>query len=392
MKGGQEKVADIYTNKCINIKKLTNMNTYYDKDSVAALNRSLGINLEEIINDQQLNDDQKFNAIYGKILTALLNKWIKNDTTGELGLPKDFNVAEFVKQQVAGASVTDVDYISNISILPEYAQKLKDARDSDVKTEVDNMFKMAHMVINSHSFNVDAIANIILDCGVLALSLAGTLVAYEIMIGTLIAEPFSAVVTAGAVAGLAVMGFTSVAAFFTLLSAISINRSFYGIVLNDTDKDLFIPGWNCIQGNDKMEGIYSRHGKVSGLMVDGYAGEHNAIVGKRTVIENNKLCCCGLYQMDKNTLSATGSESLMRFDWDNTKFDLYSSCPMHGSNALDISFDYVGKKMYEATTKIVNEWKKDKLTYHQKSKNGLNVSSSLNETSNPPAYGVVCVW
>ena len=59
---------------------------------------------------------------------------------------------EFVKQQVAGASVTDVDYISNISILPEYAQKLKDARDSDVKTEVDNMFKMAHMVINSHSF------------------------------------------------------------------------------------------------------------------------------------------------------------------------------------------------------------------------------------------------
>ena len=196
MKGGQEKVADIYTNKCINIKKLTNMNTYYDKDSVAALNRSLGINLEEIINDQQLNDDQKFNAIYGKILTALLNKWIKNDTTGELGLPKDFNVDEFVKQQVAGASVTDVDYISNISILPEYAQKLKDARDSDVKTEVDNMFKMAHMVINSHSFNVDAIANIILDCGVLALSLAGTLVAYEIMIGTLIAEPFSAVFTA----------------------------------------------------------------------------------------------------------------------------------------------------------------------------------------------------
>ncbi len=96
--------------------------------------------------------------------------------------------------------------------------------------------------------------------------------------------------------------------------------------------------------------------------------------------------------MDKNTLSATGSESLMRFDWDNTKFDLYSSCPMHGSNALDISFDYVGKKMYEATTKIANEWKKDKLTYHQKSKNGLNVSSSLNETSNPPAYGVVCVW
>ncbi|OLA07298.1 MAG: hypothetical protein BHW19_00580 [Eubacterium sp. 38_16] len=85
------------------------MNTYYDKDSVAALNRSLGINLEEIINDQQLNDDQKFNAIYGKILTALLNKWIKNDTTGELGLPKDFNVDEFVKQQVlVDLSITSI--------------------------------------------------------------------------------------------------------------------------------------------------------------------------------------------------------------------------------------------------------------------------------------------
>ena len=367
------------------------MNKYDDKDSVAALNCSLGINLEEIINDPQLNDDQKFNAIYCKVLTALLNKWIKNDTSGQLGLPEGFNVDEFVKQQVAGASNTEVKYIPNILVVPNYAKQLKDARNSDVATEVTNLFKMADTVINSHCYDVDSVANVMLEFGVLAFSIVGAAAAYEVMLASFIAEPFSAVVTAGAVAGLISMSFAAAASFFALLSAISINRSFYGIVLNDTDHDLLIPGWDCIQGNDKMEGIYSRHGKVSGLMVDGYAGEHKAIVGKRTVIENNKLCCCGLYQMDKNKLSGTGSESLMRFDSDNTKFDLYSSCPLHGNNVLDISFDYVDKKMYEATSQIANEWKKNKSTYYKKDKNGLTVSSSLNSTSGSPAYGIVCV-
>lgn len=383
------------------------MNKYDDKDSVAALNRSLGINLEEIINDPQLNDDQKFKAIYGKVLTALLTKWINNDTTGELGLPEGFNVDEFVKQQVTGASKTEVDYIPNILVVPNYAKELKNARGDEVRKQVVNLFNLAHTVINSHRFDVNSVAQMMFGAGVLALNLIGAVAsvaalggAIAVAIATLggaspVALPAAVLAIAGvfaAGAGVVATGFAELASIFAFLATISINRSFYGIVLNDTDHDLLIPGWDCIQGNDKMEGIYSRHGKVSGLMVDGYAGEHKAIVGKRTVIENNKLCCCGLYQMDKNTLSATGSESLMRFDWDNTKFDLYSSCPMHGSNALDISFDYVGKKMYEATTKIANEWKKDKLTYHKKSKNGLNVSSSLNKTSGSPAYGVVCVW
>lgn len=367
------------------------MNKHVINNPKEAIKQALGIDVNEIMNDPQLDDDQKFNAVYGQILTALLNKWIKNDTSGELGLPEGFNVDEFVKQQVAEASVTNVDYISNILVIPEYAQKLKDAKESDVETEVENLFKMAHMVINSSSFNVDSIATIIIDCGVLAVSLLGALAAYEAMIISLIAEPFSALITLGAVASLTAMGLSTVAAFFSLLSTISINRSFYGIVLNDTDKDLFIPGWNCNQGDRKMAGIYSRHGKVSGLMVDGYAGEQEAIVGKRIIVDDVLLCNCGLYQMDKNTLTPTGTESLMRFDWDNTKFDLYSSCPMTGENMLDISFDHVGMNMYDATTKIANEWKKDKLTYHSKNKNGLTVSSSLKSTSNSPAYGIICV-
>lgn len=382
------------------------MNTYYDKDSVAALNRSLGINLEEIINDQQLNDDQKFKSIYGKVLTALLTKWINNDTTGELGLPKDFNVDEFVKQQVAGASVTDVDYIPNILVVPDYAEALKKAKGNDVKTEVTNIFKLAQTIIDSNSFEVNSVAQMMFGAGVIAFTLLGVVAstaafgaAIAAFIATLgaspVALPAAVIALAGVFAtgaGLVAMGFAAVASFLSLLSAISINRSFYGIVLNDTDHDLLIPGWNCIQGNDKMEGIYSRHGKVSGLMVDGYAGEHNAIVGKRTVIENNKLCCCGLYQMDKNTLSATGSESLMRFDWNNTKFDLYSSCPMHDDNVVDISFNHVNDTMYKATSGIAKEWSKNRFTYNKKDKNGLTVSSSLNDRRHSPAYGIVCVW
>lgn len=382
------------------------MNTYYDKDSVAALNRSLGINLEEIINDQQLNDDQKFNAIYGKVLTALLTKWINNDTSGQLGLPEGFNVDEFVKQQVAGASNTEVKYIPNILVVPDYAKKLKDAREDEVRKQVVNLFNLAHTVINSHRFDVDLVAQMMFGAGVMAftfLGVATSAVAFGAAIAAAIATfggaspavlPAAVIALAGVFAtgaGLVATGFTEVASIFAFLASISINRSFYGIVLNDTDHDLLIPGWDCIQGNDKMEGIYSRHGKVSGLMVDGYGGEQKAIVGKRTVVENNKLCCCGLYQMDKNKLSGTGSESLMRFDWDNTKFDLYSSCPLHGNNVLDISFDYVDKRMYEATSQIANEWKKNKSTYYKKDKNGLTVSSSLNSKSGSPAYGIVCV-
>ncbi|MCS2893900.1 hypothetical protein [Parabacteroides faecis] len=173
MKGGQEKVADIYTNKCINIKKVTSMNKYDDKDSVAVLNRSLGINLEEIINDPQLNDDQKFKAIYGKVLTALLTKWINNDTTGELGLPEGFNVDEFVKQQVTGASKTEVDYIPNILVVPNYAKELKNARGDEVRKQVVNLFNLAHTVINSHRFDVNSVAQMMFGAGVLALNLIG---------------------------------------------------------------------------------------------------------------------------------------------------------------------------------------------------------------------------
>lgn len=382
------------------------MNKYDDKDSVAALNRSLGINLEEIINDPQLNDDQKFNAIYGKVLTALLNKWIKNDTSGQLGLPEGFNVDEFVKQQVAGASNTEVDYIPNILVVPDYAKKLKNAREDEVRKEVKNLFNLAHTVIDSHRFDVDLVAQMMFGAGVMAFTLIGaatSAAAFGAAIAAAIATfggsspvtlPAAVIAIAGLAAtgaGLVATGFAEIASIFSLLATISINRSFYGIVLNDTDHDLLIPEWDCIQGNDKMEGIYSRHGKVSGLMVDGYAGEQKAIVGKRTVVENNKLCCCGLYQMDKTNYSLTGTESLMRFDWDNTKFDLYSSCPMHDNNVLDISFDYVDKKMYEATSQIANEWKKNKSTYYKKDKNGLTVSSSLNSKSGSPAYGIVCV-
>lgn len=361
-----------------------------------AIRQALGIDINEIMNDPQLDDDQKFSAVYGQILTALLNKWIKNDTTGELGLPEGFNVDEFVKQQVARASATDVTPISNMLITPNYAKQLKKAKGLAVTTEVINLFNLANAVVNNQRFDAKAIALLMVEAGVLAISLVGAVAAIATLIAQLpISELIAPVVAAGA--GLIAAGLTVVASFFsfilTIVSTLPIvNRSFYGIVLNDTDNDLLVPDWNGIQGKKKMAGIYSRHGKVSHLMIDGYDGGKNAIVGKRTVIKGESYCNCGLYQMDKNTVALTGSESLIRFDWNNTKFDVYSSCPLKGDNALDLSFSYVGIDMYDATTKIANEWKKHKFLFHEKRGKGISVSSSLNGAGSAPAYGIVCVW
>lgn len=372
------------------------MNNHVINNPEEAIRQALGIDVNEIMNDPQLDDDQKFNAVYGQILTALLNKWIKNDTSGELGLPEGFNVDEFVKQQVAEASVTNVTPIKNMLITPNYAQLLKKAKGSAVTTEVTNLFNLANAVVNNQRFDAQAIALLMVEAGVLAISLVGAVAAITALIAQLPISALTAPAVA-AVAGLVAAGFTVVASFFSfLLTIVSVfpvvNRSFYGIVLNDTDNDLLVPDWNGIQGDKKTAGIYSRHGKVSHLMIDGYDGGKNAIVGKRTVIEGKSYCNCGLYQMDKTTAAIAGSESLIRFDWNNTKFDVYSSCPFHGDNALDLSFSYVDINMYDATTKIANEWKKHKFLFHEKKGKGITVSSSLNGADNAPAYGIICVW
>ena len=62
------------------------------KESILAINQSLGIDLDVIVNDTRLESQEKFQLTYEKVLTALLTKWIQNDTKGELSLPQDFNV------------------------------------------------------------------------------------------------------------------------------------------------------------------------------------------------------------------------------------------------------------------------------------------------------------
>ena len=54
------------------------------KESISAVNQSLGIDLEVIVNDAQLESQKKFKLTYEKVLTALLIKWMRNDTNVKL--------------------------------------------------------------------------------------------------------------------------------------------------------------------------------------------------------------------------------------------------------------------------------------------------------------------
>lgn len=370
------------------------MNTYYDKDSVAALNRSLGINLEEIINDPQLNDDQKFNAIYGKVLTALLNKWINNDTSGQLGLPEGFNVDEFVKQQVATVTETKIQPIANIMLMPDYVKELKTAKGPMVTTVVNNLFNLTTAIAQNERFDVKSIAVLMVECGALAISITGAIAATAALVAAIPATPLLAP-TMAAAAGLVAAGAGVVSSFVSLLITIFtspniMERSFFGTVLNDTDDDLLIPNWKADQAKKKMAGIYCRHGKVTNLMIDKSGTNQGAIVGKRSLIEDKYYCNCGLYLVERNK-GFTGTESLFRFDLNNSKFDVYSVCPVKADNGLDVSFSYVNKDMYDATTAIANEWSKHKYLVHEAKGNGFKVTTSLNDARHSPTYGIVCV-
>ena len=120
------------------------------KESILAINQSLGIDLDVIVNDTRLESQEKFQLTYEKVLTALLTKWIQNDTKGELSLPQDFNVKDFVATQLASLPTTGEEIatggtmqaIPNLLLMPELVEKVKRAKGKEVETIVISLFDM----------------------------------------------------------------------------------------------------------------------------------------------------------------------------------------------------------------------------------------------------------
>lgn len=381
------------------------------KEAMAAISQSLGIDLEIVVNDAQLDPQQKFRLIYEQVLSAVLTKWIKNSDKDELGLPPDFNVESFVAEQlghlpIAGettASGKAMQCLPNLLLMPDLVAEVKQAKGNQVDVVVNKLFDLSTAVLQNDRFSAKDLAKIMVKGGLLAVSLAGGAVAIGTLVSSLIPTPATPLQIAAGVAGIVVAGVKVVASAFSFLAAllgsgILIERSFFGIVLNDTDKDLLIPNWmdkDMSDGKAKSQysGIYCRHGWLSALMVDSYNGGQAAIVGKREVAAGQHYCYCGLYLLEKSK-SVTGSEGFFRLEIDQVKFDLNATCPMSSHNRMYTSFNHTDKTLYAANSDVANEWKKkkdDALLHGEATKEGVSVTYSLNKLSGSPAYGITTV-
>ena len=338
------------------------------KESISAVNQSLGIDLEVIVNDAQLESQKKFKLTYEKVLTALLIKWMRNDTKGELGLPPDFSVKDFVAAQLGSLPTTGEEIatsgtmqaIPNLLLMPELVEKVKRAKGKEVETIVNTLFDMTTTILQNDRFDVMDIANISVKFGIFAVSLIGGAAAI-VTLASLSATTSGAIVlaaVAGATAAGATIIFSFLAFIYSLFTCVILfDRSFFGIVLNDTNRDLSIPDWkNESNAKSRYSGIYCRHGWLSGLMIDDYNGGQAAVVGKRGEVQDQHYCYCGLYLLEKN-FGATGSEGFFRFEINSVKFDMNATCPMSYDNRLYTSFDHTNESLYKANSNVANEWK-----------------------------------
>lgn len=376
------------------------------KEATLAISQSLGIDLDVIISDIQLEPQQKFRLIYEKVLTASLTRWIRNDDKGELRLPPDFNIEEFVTGKMATLPVvgspeaTDgqLQYIPNILLTPKRAERVKNAKESQVTDEVNSLFEMTIAILQNERFDWKDVTRIFIEAGVAALTItAGMVVVEAAAIAAVINPSFAAGFAVAA--GLFSLGVTELITILSKLyalftSGILFNRSFLGVVINDTDKDLLIPNWkDKSNAKSRNSGVYCRHGWLSGLMVDDYNGGQGAIVGKRTAVNKDICCYCGLYLLEKNT-GATGSEGFFRFKIGKVEFDLNATCPMSSHNRVYTSFNYTDENLYKANSDVANEWKKkskEELLYGKATKDDVSVTYSLNDLTGSPAYGIVTV-
>lgn len=378
------------------------------KEATSAISQSLGIDLEVIVNNAQLESQQKFRLIYEKVLTASLTKWIKNDEKGKLGLPSDFSVKDFVAQQLAAlpaegeAIVTggSMQCIPNLLLSPELIAETKQAKGKEVEVVVNKLFDLSSAVLQNEHMTWPDFFTLCIKQGLYGISeIGGAAFVVAAMAAALSAPTFGAALAIGVAAGFLAVGITVVISFFSLLysiftSGILFDRNFFGVVLNDTDNDLLIPSWkDKSNAKSRYSGIYCRHGRLSALMVDSYGDGQAAIVAKREEIEDRRFCYCGLYLLEKNT-SPNGSEGFFRFEINRVKFDLNATCPMSSHNRLYTSFNHTDKTLYAANSDVANEWKKkkgDELLYGKDTKNGVSVTYSLNKLSGSPAYGITTV-
>lgn len=338
----------------------------------------LGIDPLTDLKNANVSEDQKIRDVYKMTLTAALTKQQQNEV-----IEQDFNIEEFVEAQCQALEAGTIGHIPPILFDPATIQKLKSISGNDIKLEVLKIFDK--FVTITTQTERERILAIFCELGILAVSVAGMAVS--------IAALVTGGLAAAGIAGLVVSGISLVTSVASLILTIlgCGERLFYGLIINDTPYSITLNGEyvNAEENGGATNGAFFKHGRFSAIFCD-KAQKNEPFINGLTEKELSTGCApVGLFLLDK-TSPAFGPMGMFGLSLDKAEhknLNLMASCPMSDDNRMMISFDYTGDKNWQAYDRMYNAM--SNRTTQSESRGGVAVKSTINDSRNSPAFGIV---
>ena len=369
--------------------------------AVAQIESKFQVNLQSIMQDDSLGEEEKQILFFKKLLTAKLNEVVEK-RSAEPALA-DFNVESYVDEQAQLLGSKGIKYVANIGLMKHQMEPIINARGNDVKEQVKKIFRMATEIIERGT-DEEKIAAIVVESGFVlfgalgagaaitaALATKSSAAAAAAAAGTAVVAGATAasIATAAAITGAVLAGVVvliSIAALIVTILAM-INKTAYGIVLNNTLYDLYVD--EAI--SKKMANVYIKHGNVNSLM---YSEETDSIkVHGKVAEDGEEICFIGLIRFDKDPIVAYGSSGTIRFNHGakgDKKVDLQMACPYSNNNRMLLTTKFTNMKLDKKShDAIADMWYKEKKrTEYTEEAGNITYTGRVDSHKSKPSYGI----
>ena len=385
------------------------------KELIERMEAKFGIDLQSIIQDETMSIEEKRERFHKTLLSAKLKSIQKENKAATISA--NFDVDEFVNNSKASASgdalaaenwgASKFTQLPIISVLPDVAKTLSGMSNSEVKEYVEKLFRMSGELMDNAT-DETSFAVMMVEFGVLAVSLVavgGMGVALGAAIAATVLSGGSAAFIVAAAVGVAAAGLIAcIDAIIMIISTFVLpDRSFHGLLINNTKCDLFVEEYSVDVGeSNKDKGIYLNHGTAEALMwnkepIDNTVIQENPVNIPQMTFEGEThiLSHIGLFTFSK-LRSTYGSEGIIRFNFSNQRLDLSAACPLSNDNRMMLSVkpEFTKKSLGDSNVALWKEWdrveKGNMLQYKEKA-TGITLTSAVSDLRNSPAYGIATV-
>ena len=350
----------------------SDMISYDVKKTIDFINKKLSINLREHLENESLNEEERYANVRMDILRALLNSWKRGDAAKEFVLPSDFKVDEYLK-----TAYRDNQYSLTENILLEN-RKLKSLKEASRRNLVDELFSIKEVceLVIKHQDDVDSVALNMAKCGVNALCIvAGNVVSQTLINGAVVTSAIATGLVAAGVPIIAVAVSSLVTVFIELSS---IDRATLGLVINETDYDATVNRWKDGFDGEESGDLYMCHGKMVEFMED------EGVQIKRKPEAGGAYG--GLYLMTKRSGAWIGVECTMKLTVGSNTIDFLSCCPYSQENRVNLKLNS-GKSVWKIHDELYDNGT-DKIS---KNGNSIKATAKINDISGSPSYALLSV-